>query len=65
MDNRIRVIVLGTGRMGSGIGRLVLEKQGLELVGAYGRRKQRAGMDLGRAMELGRDLNMPIKADQG
>lgn len=63
MNNRIRVIVLGTGRMGSGIGRLVLEKQGLELVGAYGRRAQRAGMDLGRAMGLERDLNMVLSGD--
>ncbi|MEA3548607.1 MAG: 2,4-diaminopentanoate dehydrogenase [Thermodesulfobacteriota bacterium] len=63
MDNRIRVIVLGTGRMGAGIGRLVLEKQGLELVGAYGRRAQRAGMDLGRAMGLERNLNMELSGD--
>ena len=38
--------------MGTGIARLVLEKQGLELVGAYGRRADRAGMDLGQAIGL-------------
>jgi 3-hydroxyacyl-CoA dehydrogenase len=37
MRDPIRVAVLGTGQMGSGIARLVLEKQGLTLVGAYGR----------------------------
>jgi hypothetical protein len=43
----IRVLILGTGQMGGAIARLVLAKQGLELV-AYGRRPERAGIDLGR-----------------
>ena len=63
MRDLIRVLVLGTGQMGSGIARLVLEKQGLELVGAYGRRKERAGTDLGRAIGLGRDLGIAISTD--
>jgi len=63
MDERVRVLVLGTGQMGSGIARLVLEKPALQLVGAYGRRTQRAGTDLGRAIGLGRDLGLPIGAD--
>ncbi len=49
--------------MGTGIGRLLLEKQGLELVGAYARRAQRAGTDLGRAIGLERDLGIPIDGD--
>jgi len=49
MRDVIRVLILGTGQMGSGIARLVLEKQGLQLVGAYGRRSERVGVDLGRA----------------
>jgi hypothetical protein len=49
--------------MGSGIARLVLKKAGLVLVGAYGRRTERAGMDLGRAIALGRDCGFPISAD--
>ena len=63
MDKKIRVIILGTGQMGSGIGRIILEKTGFALVGAYGRRAERAGMDLGRAMGIGRDLNMEVKND--
>jgi 4-hydroxy-tetrahydrodipicolinate reductase len=58
-----RVLILGTGQMGSGIARLVLEKPGLALVGAYGRRVERAGMDLGQALVLGRDLSLPISSD--
>jgi len=60
MRDVIRVLILGTGRMGSGIARVVLEKQGLQLVGAYARRAERAGMDLGQAIALGRDLGIPV-----
>jgi 4-hydroxy-tetrahydrodipicolinate reductase len=63
MRDPIRVAVLGTGQMGSGIIRLVLEKPGLELVGACGRGRERAGQDLGRAIELDRDLGIPLGAD--
>ena len=63
LESPIRVLVLGTGQMGSGIARVVLEKEGLELVGAFGRRVERSGMDLGRAIGLGRDLHLPISAD--
>jgi 4-hydroxy-tetrahydrodipicolinate reductase len=59
----IRVLVLGTGQMGSGIARLLLTKPGLALVGAYGRRAERAGMDVGQAIGLGRDLGMRMSVD--
>jgi 4-hydroxy-tetrahydrodipicolinate reductase len=59
----IRVLTVGTGQMGCGIARLVLEKPGLELVGASARRAERAGLDLGRAVGLGRELGIPISAD--
>lgn len=49
--------------MGSGIARLVLDKQGLELVGAYARRPGRAAIDLGRAIGLERELGIPISND--
>jgi 4-hydroxy-tetrahydrodipicolinate reductase len=48
MREPIRVAVLGTGQMGSAIMRLVLAKRGLALVGACGRRRGRAGQDIGR-----------------
>jgi len=63
MRDAIRVLLLGTGQMGSGIARLILEKQGLALVGAYGRRRERAGTDLGRAIGIGRDVGLAISAD--
>jgi 4-hydroxy-tetrahydrodipicolinate reductase len=49
--------------MGSGIARLVLEKPGLALVGAYGRRKERGGMDLGQAIGIERELGMGISTE--
>ena len=60
MRDVIRVLVLGTGQMGSGIARLVLEKQGLQLIGAYGRRAERAGMDIGRAIGLDYNIGIPL-----
>ncbi|MGD9000844.1 MAG: 2,4-diaminopentanoate dehydrogenase [Granulosicoccaceae bacterium] len=62
MQNSIRVLVLGTGQMGSGIARLLLKKQGIELVGACARRAERAGMDLGRAIGLDHDLGVPVSS---
>jgi 4-hydroxy-tetrahydrodipicolinate reductase len=63
MRGPIRVLILGTGQMGAGIARLVLQKPGLELAGAYGRRVHRAGTDLGEAISLGRTLGVPISVD--
>ena len=63
MGDSIRVLILGTGQMGSGIARHVIDTPGLELVGAYGRRPDRAGTDLGPAIGLGRDLGIAIEPD--
>ena len=63
MGDAIRVLVLGTGQMGSGIIRIVLQKQGMEFTGAYARRASRAGLDVGRAIGLERDLGARIGSD--
>lgn len=60
MREAIRVIVLGTGQMGSGIARLVTAKKGLQLVGAFSRRAHRGGMDLGQAIGMDKPLGIPI-----
>ena len=49
--------------MGSGIARLLLDKRGVALVGAFARRAERAGMDVGAAIGLGRDLGLPVGVD--
>jgi 4-hydroxy-tetrahydrodipicolinate reductase len=63
MHDEIRVLVLGTGQMGSGIIRLVLEKQGLQFVGAFARRPGRAGLEVGQVIGLGRELGIPVSTD--
>jgi 4-hydroxy-tetrahydrodipicolinate reductase len=63
MRDPIRVLVLGTGQMGSRIARLVLTKNGLELVGAYGRRPDRAGMDVSAVIGLERELGLALTND--
>jgi 4-hydroxy-tetrahydrodipicolinate reductase len=49
--------------MGAGIARHVLATPGLELVGVYGKRRERSGLDVGRAISLGRDLGLAIETD--
>ena len=63
MRDCIRVLILGTGQMGAGISRLVMEKRGLELTGAFARREQRRGIDLGRAIGLESDTGVVIDND--
>lgn len=63
MRDLIRVLLLGTGQMGSGIARLLLSKQGVELVGAFGRRAERAGMDVGTAIGLEHELGKKLGSD--
>lgn len=60
MHDFIRIVVLGTGQMGSGIARLLLEKPGLELVGVYARRKERSGLDLGTLIGLDKELGISV-----
>ena len=63
MREPVRVLVLGTGRMGSAIARLVLQKEGLELVGLVGHRPESAGLDAGTALGLGRELGFAVGVD--
>ena len=63
MREPIRVLVLGTGKMGSAIIRLVLQKTGLQLVGAFGRRAHRVGLDISQSVGLDTLLGIGISAD--
>lgn len=63
MNDKLKVAVLGTGQMGSGIIRLLMRKQGIELVGVYGRRADRAGVDVGEAIGLGQKTGVALTAD--
>lgn len=63
MAEPTRVAVLGTGRMGSGIARLVLDKPSLALVGAFARRADRAGRDLGPLIGLEDNPGLAVHGD--
>lgn len=59
----VRVVVLGTGQMGCGMVRLLLEKPGLTLVGVHARRPERAGCDVGEVVGLAAPLGLAVEAD--
>jgi 2,4-diaminopentanoate dehydrogenase len=63
MQDKLKVAVIGTGQMGSGIIRLLRRKQGVELVGVYGRRADRAGVDVGEAIGLDEKMGVALTAD--
>jgi 4-hydroxy-tetrahydrodipicolinate reductase len=62
---KIRVIQWGLGAMGSGMARLVLEKDGLELVGAVDMRPDYIGRDLGDVLGSGGKLGITVQDDPG
>jgi len=60
---KVRVIVYGVGAMGSGMVRMMLDKQWIEIVGAIGHSKTKIGKDLGEVAGVGRKLGSVISDD--
>lgn len=60
---KFRVVQWGLGAMGSGMARLVLEKDGLELVGGIDMRPDYVGKDLGEVLGGGRRLGVAVTND--
>ena len=60
---KFRVVQWGLGAMGSGMARLVLEKDGLELVGGIDMRPDYVGKDLGEVLGGGRRLGVTVTND--
>lgn len=57
----IRVILWGLGAMGSGMAKdLLLNKKGVEIVGAIGSNPAKIGKDLGESLGIGRNLGISI-----
>ncbi len=52
MKDKIKVIVVGLGAMGSGIAKLLLEKDPVQVVGVAASRKEKQGKDLGKVLGL-------------
>ena len=60
---KFRVAQWGLGAMGSGMARLVLEKEGLEVVGGIDMRPDYVGKDLGEVLGGGRRLGVTVTND--
>jgi len=58
MTEKIRVIHWGLGAMGSGMAKMVLAKEGLEIVGAIATNPSKVGKDLGEILGLGNELGV-------
>lgn len=57
---QIRVALYGIGAVGSLIAKFLLEKEGIEIVGAVDVAKDKVGKDLGTVLGLGRNLGITI-----
>ncbi|HHY14227.1 MAG TPA: NAD(P)-binding domain-containing protein, partial [Thermoanaerobacterales bacterium] len=56
----VKVTFLGSGAMGSGMAKMVLEKEGIEIAGVYASRSEKHGKDLGEELGLGKSLGIKI-----
>ena len=63
MSRGTRVVLCGLGPIGAGIARLVLETDGLQVVGATDIAPDKAGKDLGVVLGLGRRLRLKIEGN--
>lgn len=59
----VRVVVVGTGQMGSEVVRIVTRKPGLELVGVVSRRAERAGADVATLVGADAPAGLAVSAD--
>jgi len=63
MSRGTRVVLCGLGPIGAGIARLVLETEGLQVVGATDIAPDKAGKDLGVVLGLGRKLRLKVEGN--
>ncbi|MEA2016380.1 MAG: 2,4-diaminopentanoate dehydrogenase [Actinomycetota bacterium] len=59
MEN-IKVVLWGLGSMGSGMGKYLVHKKGIEIVGAIANREEKVGKDLGEILGLDRTMNIKV-----
>ena len=58
--NSIKVVLYGIGEVGSRIGRHLLEKEGVQIVGAIDIDKEKVGKDLGEVLKINRKLGIIV-----
>ena len=62
---KVKVVSYGVGAVGSMIARFLLEKEGVDLVGAIDIAKDKVGKDLGEVLGLKKKLGITVSADVG
>jgi hypothetical protein len=60
---KVRVVQWGLGSMGSGIVKLLLNKEGIELVGAIAHRDTKIGKDLGEVLGLEKKIGVIVSSE--
>ncbi len=60
---KLRLVLYGVGAIGSRIAEFLLEKEGVEIVGAIDVAKEKVGKDLGEVLALGRQLGVVVSDD--
>lgn len=61
--NNVRVVLYGVGAVGSRIAKFLLEKKGIEIVGAIDVAKDKVGRDLGEVLGIDKQLGVTISDD--
>jgi 4-hydroxy-tetrahydrodipicolinate reductase len=59
----VRVVLLGTGQMGTAVARILSAKAGFEIVGVIAHRAERSGVDAGELLGLDRPLGVRVSTD--
>ena len=62
---KVKVLLYGVGAVGSLIGKFLLEKEGVEIVGTVDIAKDKVGKDLGEVLGLGKKLWIKVSKDAG
>lgn len=57
---KIKVIVWGLGAMGAGMANMILDKEGIEIVGAIANRESKNGKDLGEILDLKKETGIIV-----
>jgi len=60
---KVRVVLYGIGAIGSIIAKSLLEKEGIEIVGAIDIAKDKVGKDLGEVLQLGKRVGVVVSND--
>jgi len=61
--NNVRVVLYGVGAVGSRLARFLLEKKGIEIVGAIDLAKDKVGRDLGEVLGIDKRLGVVVSDD--